>query len=214
MTRAEKRQKTVWFILMLAYFGLGYMLINRIMQGRAHFFDVSMGFESAIPFVPEFIFGYCLVFLSVFLAYLVIDDMDVWMRGIRAFAIATTLAYIFYLAFPVRMDLRPAFVEGHGFVAWATGTYFKVDLPYNCLPSLHVTYPALVTMLVWPCHSRLRWLFLAMALTVSVSVILVKQHYIADVIAGIANASLCYWLAIAYERYTLVRRERSLVAAQ
>ncbi|MBN1282578.1 MAG: phosphatase PAP2 family protein [Proteobacteria bacterium] len=207
MTRREWIKKSAWFASMIAYFALGYALLTKISQGSERFFDVSMGFESQIPFVPAFIFGYLLVFLSVSLAYIVIDDMDEWMKSARAYFISTTIAYILFFLFPVRMDLRPVIETATGLTEWGAQLYFSIDAPYNCFPSLHVTYPVLAVIAVWGRYRRLRWLFAAMALAVSISVVMVKQHYIADVIAGMANAGLSYWLAVAYERYTVLRRD-------
>jgi len=207
LTKKQIREKRGWFLFMAGYFTAGYMLINRVSAARSSFYDVSLGFEHKIPFMPEFIFGYLVVYLSVVMAYVVIDDMADWMRTVRSFLISTTISYAFFLALPVRMDMRPELVAGSGISEWATRLYYIVDLPYNCFPSLHVTYPVLATMLVWGTKRNWRWAFLAMAAVVSVSVVLVKQHYIADVVAGAANAAAGYWLALLYERYFLTRKE-------
>lgn len=206
MTKKEIKEKRGWFLFMAGYFAVGYMLINRVSQSRSSFFDVSMPFEGDIPFAALFIFGYLLVYLSVVAAYLVIDDMEDWMRVVRSFLIATTIAYILFLAFPVKMEMRPELAAGGGISEWATRLYFAIDLPYNCFPSLHVTYPVLATLLVWRTKPVMRWIFLVMATTVAISVILVKQHYIADVVAGAANAAAGLYLAILYERYVLPMR--------
>ena len=208
MTKSEIKEKRGWFLFMAGYFAVGYMLINRVSQSRSGFFDVSMSFEGDIPFAAIFIFGYLAVYLSVVAAYLFIDDMEDWMRTVRSFLIATTIAYILFLAFPVKMEMRPELAAGGGISEWATRLYFAIDLPYNCFPSLHVTYPVLATLLVWRTKPVMRWIFLAMATTVAISVILVKQHYIADVVAGAANAVVGLYLAILYERYVLPIRAK------
>ena len=179
MTKKEKKEKRGWFLFMVGYFGVGY------------------------------IFGYLLVYLSVVTAYLVIDDMENWMRTVRSFLIATTIAYILFLALPVRMEMRPELAANGGISEWATRLYYAVDLPYNCFPSLHVTYPVLATLIVWRTKPVMRWAFLAMSVVVSVSVVLVKQHYIADVVAGAANAAAGLYLAILYERYVLPMRAKT-----
>ena len=108
MTKMEKREKLNWFLFLIGYFTAGYLAINWFSQMRYNFFDVSFGFESSIPFVPAFIFGYLLVYLSVGLIYVIVDDMEDWHCGVMAFLISTTLAYIIFLAFPVRMDRSTA----------------------------------------------------------------------------------------------------------
>lgn len=199
MTREERRWKFNWFLFMVGYFTAGYLAINWISSRRTSFFDVALGFESSIPFFPLFIFGYILVYLSVVLTYVVLRDAGDWRRAIVSFLLATTLAYAVFLLFPVRMTLRPDLAGLSGVSAAVTRFYYIIDLPFNCFPSLHVTYPTLATLVSWRHHRVWRLLFAAMALVVAISVVLVKQHYLADVAAGFANAALCFWLALKIE---------------
>ncbi len=190
-----RRSKSLWYLAMIAYFTVGYMTINALSQGRTHFWDVSLPFESQIPFLPIFIFGYVLVYGTVVAVYFVLDEGAEWRRAVVTFFLATTLAYGFFLLLPVRMELRPDLTELTGFNVLATQLYYRIDLPYNCFPSLHVTYPTLATLVSWRGHRIWRWIFLAMTAIIAVSVVLVKQHYIADVVAGFLNAGLCFWIA-------------------
>jgi len=195
-----RQNRLNWFLFMIGYFAFGYTTINWISSGRSLFFDVGFGWENSIPFVPAFIFGYILVYLSVLLVYLVIRDPDDWRRVVVAFMISTTLSYACFLAFPVAMTMRPDLSGLTGFSAEITRYYYIIDLPYNCFPSLHVTYPTLATLVAWRNHPIMRWVFAAMTAIVAVSVVLVKQHYIADVVAGFASAALCFWITVRVER--------------
>lgn len=199
MTPQEKLDKRSWFLFMVGYFTAGYLAINWISSHRSTFFDISTNLDLAIPFSTPFIFGYILVYLSILLIYLIIDDQSDWRRAIVSFLAVTTTAYIFFLAFPVRMELRPDISGLAGISAAVTRCYYIIDMPYNCFPSLHVTYPMLATLLAWRKHKTMRWIFAAMTFVVAASVMLVKQHYVADVAGGFLNASLCYWLTVRFE---------------
>ena len=199
MTREERRHKFNWYLLMIGYFAAGYLSINWVSAQRTTFFDVAFPFEQAIPFIPVFIFGYILVYASILFIYTVIDDYADWRRVVGVFFLSTTLAYAIFLLFPVRMTMRPDLAELTGFSAAVTRFYYLIDLPYNCFPSLHVTYPTLATLVAWRHHRTWRWVFAAMALVVAVSVVLVKQHYLADVVAGFLNAGLCFWVVVKLE---------------
>lgn len=194
-----KREKQNWFLFLVGYFSCGYLAINWFSQTRSTFHDLSISLDYKIPFVPIFIFGYVLVYFSVLLLYLVLREWEDWKRAIISFLLATTVAYIVFLLYPVRMNLRPDLTGLTGIAMEVSRFYYFIDLPYNCFPSLHVTYPTLATLLTWRNHRYVRWVFLAMALIVAVSVVLVKQHYISDVIAGFANAFLCFGIAVRYE---------------
>lgn len=199
MTKAEKREKRSWFLLMVGYFAAGYLFTNWLASRHACYFNVSFPFERHIPFMPIFILGYACVYAGMFIAYLVIDDARDWKRAIVGFFLLTTICYVFFLFLPVKMEMRPDLSAATGVLAEITRIFYIIDMPYNCFPSLHVTYPTFATLVVWRNHRRMRWLLGGMALVVAVSVILVKQHYIADVIAGFFVAFFCYFVAVKSE---------------
>lgn len=194
MTHAEKWEKRNWFLFLIGYFAAGYLACNWFNAQRGIYYDVSFGFESDIPFMPAFILGYLCVYASLIYMYILTNEITIWRRTAVAFLVMTTVAYIVFLIFPVKMALRPeiALVNGDGIVDWLTRFYFVIDKPYNAFPSLHVAYPTIATLLVWRTHPIARWVLATMTLITAVSVVLVKQHYIADVIAGFVMASVCF----------------------
>ncbi|OQA62212.1 MAG: PAP2 superfamily protein [bacterium ADurb.Bin270] len=201
MTHVELREKRFWFAIMLAYFGIGYMATNWIASIGSRFYDFGMSFENSIPFVPVFILGYACVYGGVFLAYAIIDDIEDWRRAVITFFTATTICYAFFLFMPVKMTMRPPVESLTGIYGAITSAIFAIDLPYNCFPSLHVTYPVFITLVSWRNHRVMRWVMLAMAIIVAVSVVLVKQHYIADAVAGIFTALFSYLFALKTEKF-------------
>ena len=50
-----------------------------------------------------------------------------------------------------------------------------------------------------------------MAIVVAVSVVMVKQHYIADVVAGFANAGVCYAFAVYALRWHRKRKASRII---
>lgn len=200
LTREERREKLNWFLFMIGYFAAGYLATNWVSSQRTAFLDLSLPFERAIPFVPAAIFGYLLVYLSVLLVFIAIDDRDDWHHTVVSFLVATSAAYLLFLLLPVRMTMRPDLSGAAGAATTATRFYYLIDLPYNCFPSLHVTYPVLASLVAWRRHPLLRWVFAAMALAVAISVVLVKQHYLADVLGGVINGGTSFWLATATEK--------------
>lgn len=200
LTLKEKIEKRNWFFFLVGYFVGGYLLINWINQFRSHYFDVSFSFEQSIPFIPAFIFGYILVYFSVLLLYFLIDDIDDFRRAVVAYLLMTTVHYIFFLAFPVRYELRPDLISAAGFGVGVTRFYYIIDMPHNCFPSLHVAYPALAALISWRHHRYSSWLFIVMTIIISASIVFVKQHYILDVVAGAATAIFLYFIVIKTEK--------------
>lgn len=187
--------KRVWFVLTIIYFTVGYLAIAWFNDTRSYYFDVGLNFERNIPFVPPFIFGYLLVYFSVLGLYFLITEEPIFKRAIRAFFALTTLHYIFFLATPVQMLLRPDVVGETGFSNLFVRFYYWLDKPYNCFPSLHVAYTLLGTIVLWDYKRGWSYLYLVSTIVVSVSVVLVKQHYISDVIGGLITPFLVWWLA-------------------
>lgn len=192
LTPREKKEKRALFLIVIGYFTAGYLLINWINLHRSHYFDVSLPGEENIPFIAFFIFGYILVYLSVFLLYFIIDDIEDFRRTAMAYLAVTTIHYILFLIFPVRCDMRPDLSGLEGISAGVTRFFYFIDKPQNCFPSLHMAYSVLAMLVSWRKHYCMRVIFAVMAVLVGISVILVKQHYIMDVIAGAAAALIIY----------------------
>jgi membrane-associated phospholipid phosphatase len=185
--------------LTVGYFVGGYLFINWINQFQTHYFNVSFPFEWSITFIPVFIFGYILVYFSMVLLYFVLTDMQDFRRAVVACLLTTTVYYILFLIFPVRCELRPDLSHATGFSVNVTKFYYAIDKPYNLFPSLHMAYPTLATLLSWRRHRVMRYIFLAMTLIIGASVVLVKQHYVMDVVVGSLGACLLYFVVLCTE---------------
>lgn len=68
--------------------------------------------------------------------------------------------------------------------AWVRG--------YNVFPSLHVANSVLVAWVFFRYRSPLAWPVLLLAVFVSASTVLVKAHYLLDILGGIGLA----WIAV------------------
>lgn len=195
-----KREKRNWFFLIVGYFAGGYCLINWINQFRTQYYDVSFAFEKNIPFIPAFIFGYILVYFSMLLLYLILDDSDDFRRAVVAYLSLTTVHYIFFLLIPVKFMLRPDLTAVSGFGVDVTKFYYIIDMPYNCFPSLHVAYPTMAALVSWRHHRYASSMFVVMTIVIAASVVFVKQHYIMDVVAGAMTATVLYCIVMATEK--------------
>lgn len=192
MTHEELSNKRLWFVILVAYFIFGYITLGHLNMHRIHYFNVSLPFESKIPFLPFFIIGYSSVYLALILIYVLIDDYIIFKRAMLFFIVISTIHFIFFWFLPVKM-VRPDMTAAEGLMAVLTKYYYLIDNPTNCFPSLHVAYPLTGAMILW--NYKRTWGYLMFFLTVfiAVSVILIKQHYIMDVV-GAAVVVLCVFL--------------------
>lgn len=189
-------KKTLGLLLLVTFYTVGYLGINRINDYRSHYYDVSLWFEKLIPFVPAAIIGYSFVFLLIIILFLVIDNMpDFWDMCIRFFNMSL-LCFIIFLIFPVRMDLRPEVGLADGWIMELVSFYFWIDHPYNLFPSMHLSASFFAAFYCMRKGRILGWITMIMALTVGVSVVLLKQHYIMDVVAGLFVGWFCSFFSL------------------
>ncbi len=194
MALSQKTTKFFWFFGVNVYMATSYLLVNWLNASRTHYYDVELPFESQIPFIPFFILGYSMVYLSASLLYFILSNYDYYIRTVRAFFLLTTIHLVIFILIPVKMLSRPVIPAGGGLLDQLTTLYYWVDMPQNCFPSLHVAFTFLATCAVWNYNKKWRIPYLLATLIVSVSVLLVKQHYILDIVGGLITAPVVWWI--------------------
>lgn len=187
-----QRTRLLWFGALMTYMIVGYFVIGRLNLHRGWYLDPSLPFEADIPFVPQLIVAYVLVYFVVLVGFMVIPvpDVALFRRAGRWLAINFTLAYAIFLLVPVKALHRPPIDPEAGFALALTGFYYSFDAPTNLLPSLHVQMALMGGLMCLRHGGLLAVIGVLSGLTVAVSVVLVKQHYVAD----IAAAALIVWL--------------------
>jgi membrane-associated phospholipid phosphatase len=70
------------------------------------------------------------------------------------------------------------------FLAWV----YRIDPAGNVFPSLHVAHTFLITLLISLDRPRLGRVLLVMSILLALSTLTTKQHFLADVLAGLAMA--------------------------
>jgi membrane-associated phospholipid phosphatase len=148
--------------------------------------------DRRIPVWPvwSLVYGAFYLYL-ILLPVLVIRDAAHIRRTLFAYIFVWVASYGVFLLYPTSAP-RPAHVAGQGFAAWGLRVLYDADPAYNCFPSIHVAH-SFVSALT--CYRLRRGLGLAAtgcASLVAVSTLFSKQHYVLDVVAGIALACLAY----------------------
>jgi membrane-associated phospholipid phosphatase len=195
--------KTLFLILLVSFYTAGYLGINRLNGCREHYYDVSLWFEKDIPFVPSMIIGYSFVFLLVAIMFLIIDNMpDFWDMCIRFFSM-TLFCFAIFLIFPVRMDFRPEMTMANDWITETVRFYFWIDQPYNLFPSMHLSASFFSAFFCMRRGRIIGWITMIMALIVGVSVVLIKQHYMMDVVAGFIVGWFCSFFSMKRFKFRL-----------
>jgi len=87
-------------------------------------------------------------------------------------------------------------ITGSDFFSNLVLNLYEADNPYNCFPSIHVLNSVLIALFTFE-SEKVHKLTKAICVIISVSIILstmfIKQHYFADVVAGIIFACILYF---------------------
>lgn len=183
--------------ILVGYFFLTTYNIARYEWGGVPTISLWTTFDRYIPLVPEAFFAYSLYYaLAVMPAFLARTRRDLAEMGV-SFAIVTGVGWLAYVLVPVRMEY-PA-VTCLGLSCDLLRGLYEADGGVNVFPSLHVGHSVLVASMFISYRERVpSWiiaLVVAMAAAVSVSTVLLKQHYLVDIPAGFVLAVGGWWLA-------------------
>lgn len=198
------------FLMVVVFFvllnNIGYDWTGQLYPpGSGYRLDfLTGGLENGIPFVPEFVVFYVYLFYPFAAATMLFFGLVEYRRGYAlgwSLAAINAIALAVYVVFPVsthwwRQELLANPMQGF----WAEQVYavWEGDTSFNCFPSLHA---AVSTICAYAWHryrrakpgraTRAAELVAAFIATgVVLSTLFVKQHYIADEVAGVILALL------------------------
>ena len=191
------RRRGALFLIIVAYFAVGYLICSWINVQRWEYWTGFLPGERAIPFIPAAIFGYFFAYAGMLLIYFVEDDARHFFMTWQRFMALLTIHFLCFLLFPFRME-RPI-VIGTDLSILVTRWFYSVDQPVNLFPSLHVALPLLATLQLWTFKRRWAIAYAVMTAIIAVSVVLVKQHYIIDVLGAVVTATLVRGIRMKYK---------------
>lgn len=152
----------------------------------------ALALDRLLPLAPTWalVYGALYAFLIV-LPVLVVQQEELIRRTVWAYITVWTAAYIGFLLYPT-VAPRPDKVLGEGFAVWGLRFLYDADPPYNCFPSIHVAHSFVSALACYRVHRVLGFSAVLCASLVAVSTVFTKQHYVADLLAGILLALVAY----------------------
>jgi membrane-associated phospholipid phosphatase len=173
-------------------FGL-YVLTNQLArQSGIAATQLETALDRAIPFWPPAILIYVAVYLFLFLPVVQIKDMRVFTRVAIAFYVYNSATLLVFYFFPVTVP-RPLAFDTSGLWGWGVAMNYHLDPPFNCFPSLHVSNAVFCGLVAWRLERVVGAIALVTTALICLSTLLIKQHWIADVLAGSALGAARYW---------------------
>ena len=201
-------ERALWVGLLVPLFFGGYFAIGAGVDPESAR-TLHTRWDDAIPFVPETIFVYVVVYTALMLPLFTVRCPRLFRRVGFAYAATTALALLCFAVLPVtsaalRPDLR-AIAPG-GFALWGVKLLYHLDRPVNLFPSAHLAIATLAALGSWEARRLYGAAALAFAGVVAISVCTLKQHYIVDGLAGIALAVVAWAVLIRPARGSFASR--------
>ena len=171
-----------YLVFIPVYIGGGWLTAR---LGRAY--NLYVDWELSIPLVPAMIWPYVslypLFLLPLF--HLRPDEMARLSRQSTATALAAGLVF---LLLPGRLGYLQV-PDMPGLSGALTAMVQSADTPHNLVPSLHVAFSWLILLACVPtAPPLLAGAYIAWMVLMAVSTLLVHQHHVIDVAAGVALA--------------------------
>lgn len=190
----EHREKLVLVLLLLLLWVVGYYAIALTTDPRM---ARSLGtpLDAAIPFVPVTIYLYSWVYTAMLYPLFTVRSIRLFRRVALAYALVIAVSLLSFRLFPVTsLGFRPdpRWLQDHNFHEWGVRLNFFLDPPFNLFPSLHLSIATLVALTAWKARRAYGVLAVLLASGIALAVLTLKQHYLADAVAGIALGSAIY----------------------
>lgn len=153
----------------------------------------EVGLDAAIPFWPIWVWPYLSYFPLCFLPLLFCAHHGRFRRVALAYSLTYVPSLIFFYLVPTKM-IRPSF-EATDLTMRAMTWLYEIDPGYNIFPSLHVANAVLVAWIFQrhaPRWAPLLWIEAAL---ITASTVLVKQHYVVDLPAGVVLGTAAFFIA-------------------
>jgi len=165
----------------------------------SHVHTLATTFDEKIPFLAGSIWMYLWVFPAAVSPIFVVKCPYLFRRTAISYGVTLTISFLFFAIFPVtsgQLRVIPAMLDASQPSHWAVSVLYSLDPPYNLFPSLHLSIATLAAFSVCKA-SKLYGIILFISIGfVAVAVCTVKQHYLLDVLGGLALAALVNFVII------------------
>lgn len=173
-----------------------YYIVQHLTHGRATLGPL-LNIDRLIPLVPEAVWVYATHIPFLLLASIYIKDGYNFKIAKLSITLSVIIASLSYLAYPAYFP-RPL-MDPNTFTGTVLTAIHIIDLPNNTIPSLHVATSFCAAIALYLSRKDyISYFGILWAISISISTMLVKQHFFVDVITGIFTAAVSTSLVTLY----------------
>jgi membrane-associated phospholipid phosphatase len=178
-----------------------YFFVNRRNLGTRQYLDFSTDWDRKTPYWPMFALVYFSTYIFVVQPFFFLSDPRQFYLMLACFVSISGFSSLIHAIVPSKIE-RVEEVTVGGASGWMLGIFQKTCKPYGNFPSMHVGLSVPVVLANYMVGGPfIGSLTLVWALLIAASTLFTKQHYIIDVLAGMAGGivifSLFFWLMLA-----------------
>jgi len=193
-------------LVLVGYALLSTWNVDRFTDGGMTTQALWTRLDRAVPLVPQAIWPYALYYVLVMMPLFAVRRMRELSEVFSAYLLVTFSAWLVYILWPVRMEYPHQACAG--FSCQLVLRLWAMDMGVNVMPSLHAAHSVLAAAIFWSYRNKAWPLMAAGAAAVSVAAILTRQHYILDIVAGVALALVVWALVRVVFRWLWPERAR------
>lgn len=183
--------RVLWVVVLLGAI-YSYEPLNHA-SGNLHFLRTPL--DQLLPVVPIFAVPYLsyLPFLAVTIVLFATRNWQQFKVFALALIIASLAADVVYIVFQTYV-VRPE-ITGTDIGSSLVRYVYANDQPYNDFPSLHTAGSVLCGIAYFAWKRAYGWTVLPLVVAIVASTVLIRQHYLADVVGGLVLAFTAYFIA-------------------
>jgi len=188
-----KYKKQLTLILLFLFFWSLYIVTSTINADR-EYHKLELKIDSLIKFNPVFSVFYSLYFFEVLIVFILFFKNESKLRSIvLMLSLAALIHNIIFLIYPTSIE-RPNLTD-EGFFNKLTLFFYRIDNTSNTFPSMHISLITIVFLALYFYWNRnYAFLLLPFYILTALSTVLIKQHYIIDIISGILVGIIIFFL--------------------
>lgn len=197
----EKLTRLKAFGIILAVWALQYFVFSYIQHFRDSATLPLTALDKWIPVWSPALIVYATYFVFVFVPFFLIKDSKTLKKAVVTFLFGLVAAWAFFAIYPVLM-IRPIEVfQPQGFFDSVLVWMWGFDKYFNVFPSEHVIGSWITALILTKVFRKWAFVPILIATAISLSTLLVKQHYIWDVLAGFVIACGAYYFGFLKEKW-------------
>ena len=178
-------ERGAWLLVVYSVFFGIYGAVNQWIPAE-NGFDLTLGLDHQIPFVPEAVYPFWLAYVIIPAPAVLFRTRGELVQAGSTFVVLILLSCLIFVLFPVSVP-RPQSLPDTLAGALVAHIY-QVDQPVCGFPSLHVSASFLAARIGVRAHKVAGLLLFLFCLLTSVATLLIKQHVLLDVAGGVAIA--------------------------